>query len=289
MINNIPIKQRALEIRNELNLETHDGELAAFLAYAKTFSHNFKTLIDTYNTIESGILNTIIVSKALSEAGIKGFGVRLDSGDLCELSKKVKSIWKQYLPELNFVVFASDDLHEDRLVEMENNGSEIDVYAIGTHIATCKKQPALGLVCKLTELNKKPRMKFSSDPDKSTLPGNKVIYRVWTDKSESSSFDLITLEGEEVKVGEHTLFNLSKKEQEETHKIVKAIRLNNSLDISTFSSTLIESKGYMKKSVEELPKTIFDLKDATKHDILMSEAFLNVFRKAREIKGVKHV
>ena len=81
---------------------------------------------------------------------------------------------------------------------MEANGCEIDVYGIGTHIATCKKQPALGLVCKLTDLNKIPRMKLSSDPDKATLPGNKAIYRVWVDKSEKAAFDLITLEGEEI-------------------------------------------------------------------------------------------
>lgn len=86
-INNVKIVQRALEIREEMKWKTHEGELAAFLNYARSFSHNFKTLIDTYNTLESGILNTIIVSKALAEAGIERFGVRLDSGDLCELSK----------------------------------------------------------------------------------------------------------------------------------------------------------------------------------------------------------
>jgi nicotinate phosphoribosyltransferase len=75
---------------------------------------------------------------------------------------------------------------------MEQNGSQIDVYAIGTHIATCKKQPALGLVCKLTEINKIPKMKFSSDPEKSTLPGKKIIYRVWTNQSDKASFDLIS-------------------------------------------------------------------------------------------------
>jgi nicotinate phosphoribosyltransferase len=168
--------------------------LAAFLAYAKAFSNNFKTLIDTYSTLETGILNTIIVSKALAEAGISDFGIRLDSGDLCELSKQCRTTWNTYMPQIPFTIYASDDLHEDRLVEMEAQGSQIDVYAIGTHIATCKKQPALGLVCKLTELNKAPRMKFSSDPEKATLPCNKAIYRVWTDEKEEASFDLIALE-----------------------------------------------------------------------------------------------
>ena len=200
-INNVPIKKRALEIREELKMKTHDGQLAAFLGYAKAFSKNFKTLIDTYSTLESGILNTIIVSKALAEAGIKQFGIRLDSGDLCELSKSCRKLWNKYATDLHFVIFASDDLHEDRLVEMEAKGSEIDVYAIGTHIATCKKQPALGLVCKLTEINNVPRMKFSADADKATLPGNKAIYRVWTEDSETAAFDLITLESEAIRLG----------------------------------------------------------------------------------------
>ena len=99
-----------------MKLKTHDTELAAFLNYARTFSHNFKTLIDTYSTLDSGMLNTIIISKALSEAGIKEFGARLDSGDLCELSKQCRALWNKYNPDLKFSIFASDDLHEDRLV-----------------------------------------------------------------------------------------------------------------------------------------------------------------------------
>ncbi len=138
--------------RKELGIHTHDGELAAFLNYAKAYPDNYTTLIDTYNTIESGLMNTIIVAKAMIKAGVKKFGVRLDSGDLCEYSKKCRSIWSKHIPEVALTIVASDDLHEDRLVEMVKNGSEVDVYAIGTNIATCKKQPALGLVCKLVEL-----------------------------------------------------------------------------------------------------------------------------------------
>ena len=63
---------------------------------------------------------------------------------------------------------------------MQKNGSEIDSYAIGTNIATCQKQPALGLVCKLVELNGKPKMKFSENADKATYPAKKSVYRVWT-------------------------------------------------------------------------------------------------------------
>lgn len=280
-INNIPIKKRSLEIRKQLNFETHDGELAAFLAYAKAFSNNFKTLIDTYSTLESGILNTIIVSKALSEAGINEYGIRLDSGDLCELSKQCRAIWNKYVPQLHFTIFASDDLHEDRLIEMEAQGSQIDVYAIGTHIATCKKQPALGLVCKLTEINKAPRMKFSSDPEKATLPCNKAIYRVWTDKNEKASFDLITLEEENFRLGENKIYTLSK-EVEQVHNIVKMTRLNEYLDISKFTKTLLENKSNVRTSMRDLPDEIFNLSKPAKHEIMMSEKFLESFERVRK-------
>ena len=162
------------------------------------------------------------------------------------------------------------------------------MYAIGTHIATCKKQPALGLVCKLTEIDGVPRMKFSADAGKATLPGNKVVYRVWTGEGERAAFDLISLQGEEVKVGIHRLFNL-RTESEEEHKIVKMMKLNEVMDISQFSHTLLESKECLVESVRELPERVFDLKEATRFEILMTGGFLEVFRKARDGAGVKHV
>lgn len=120
------------------------------------------------------------MGKALIESGIKEIGIRLDSGDLCELSKACRAVWNKFIPDHKLVILASDDLNEEKLIEMENKQSEIDFYAVGTNIATCKKQPALGLVCKLTEINGTPKMKFSSDPEKATFPGKKIVYRIWS-------------------------------------------------------------------------------------------------------------
>ena len=78
----INIKERCLHYKTQLGFKTHEGELAAFIMYAKAFPNNFTTLIDSYSAINSGLLNTIIVSKALNEAGVSKFGLRLDSGDL---------------------------------------------------------------------------------------------------------------------------------------------------------------------------------------------------------------
>lgn len=88
--------------------------------FAKSFPNNYVTLIDTYSTLDSGILNTIIVAKALVEAGLNKFGIRLDSGDLGMQSIKCREVWNKHFPEgprLN--ILASDDLHEERLIEMQ--------------------------------------------------------------------------------------------------------------------------------------------------------------------------
>lgn len=132
--------------------------------YVKAFPHTFAFLIDTYSVLDSGILNAIIVSAAMKEAGSTQSGIRLDSGDLRADSIECRKIWNEYFSEGPYLtIIASDDLHEERLVEMQKLGNEIDIFAIGTNIATCKKQPALGLVCKLVELDGIPKMKFSAD------------------------------------------------------------------------------------------------------------------------------
>ncbi len=101
-----------MSYRKEFGFTTHDGELTAFLNYARAFSNRVVALIDTYSTLDSGILNAIVVGKALVAAGIKEVGIRLDSGDLCEYSKKVRKLWDKYVPESRLKIIASDDLNE---------------------------------------------------------------------------------------------------------------------------------------------------------------------------------
>ncbi len=168
------------------------------------------------------------MGKALIQAGITSIGIRLDSGDLCQLSKDCRHIWNKYVPEHRLLILASDDLNEERLIAMEKDKSEIDVYAVGTNIVTCKKQPALGLVCKLTEINGISKMKLSSDPEKATFPGKKAVYRIWGE-GDKAAFDLLALEGEEINPGLHTLYDLKGQCQQ---LICKAERLNTPLDFS---------------------------------------------------------
>lgn len=246
--------------------------------YAKAFPHNFTTLVDSYSTIESGLLNTILVAKALEEAGISTFGLRLDSGDLADQSNQCRQIWNSHFingPRLTIV--ASDDLHEERLIELQTKGNEIDVFAIGTNIATCKKQPALGLVCKLVELEGKPKMKFSEDTGKATYPAKKSVYRIWERKEELASFDLIALEGEEISENKITVFNADKIREPFDVVFEKCEVLNEYWDEKAPLKTLQECHNHYLKTKQNFGAT-FKLTEPKVYPVYMTENYMKVFQ-----------
>lgn len=164
---------------------THQGELAAFISYAQAFPDSFLALLDTYDTLESGVWNYICVALALHEFGYTAKGVRLDSGDLAYLSRECRKLFQRISDEYNIPTFyrstivASNDLSEHVLYALKEQGHEIDSFGIGTHLVTCKTQPALGCVYKLTQVNNEPRMKLSNDSRKITIPGRKECYRLY--------------------------------------------------------------------------------------------------------------
>ncbi|GAM24576.1 hypothetical protein SAMD00019534_077510 [Acytostelium subglobosum LB1] len=176
----------ALKYRDELEFKTTVlSELYAFLAYARTFPKGFLALVDTYDTLNSGVPNFLCVSLALHEIGYQGVGIRLDSGDLSYLSKESRKMFKKvgqkygidYFDKLQIV--ASNDLNEATINALNRQGHEIDVFAIGTNLVTCQAQPALGCVYKLVEINGQPRIKLSQESSKVTLPGRKLAYRIF--------------------------------------------------------------------------------------------------------------
>ncbi|MDI6792179.1 MAG: nicotinate phosphoribosyltransferase [bacterium] len=175
----------ALKFRKQLGFNhTNEGELAAFIAYAQAFPEGFLALVDTYDTLNSGVPNFLSVVMALHAIGYKPIGIRLDSGDLAYLSKKAKKMFQQVRERFpvdgfpNLLIVASNDINEATLISLKQQGHEIDVFGIGTHLVTCQTQPALGCVYKLVEVNGKQRIKLSQDVDKVTLPGRKEAYRL---------------------------------------------------------------------------------------------------------------
>lgn len=158
-------------------IQSFDSELEAFREYVKANPENATLLVDTYNTLKSGIPNAIIVAKELEQQGFKLKSIRLDSGDLAYLSKKARQMFNK--AGLSYVkIIASNQLNEfvikTLLVDQQ---AEIDAFGIGTEMITGKPDAALDGVYKLAEIDGNPKMKFSENIEKVTLPGHKKVIR----------------------------------------------------------------------------------------------------------------
>ncbi|XP_041974948.1 nicotinate phosphoribosyltransferase isoform X2 [Aricia agestis] len=165
--------------------EASDGELAALISYAQAFPTGFLSLVDTYDVKRSGLLNFCAVALSLHDCGYRAVGIRIDSGDLAYLSILARDIFKQVAEEFNLpwfaelTIVASNDINEETILSLHEQGHAIDCFGIGTHLVTCQRQPALGCVYKLVEINGQPRIKLSQDVGKVTIPGHKEAYRLF--------------------------------------------------------------------------------------------------------------
>ncbi|WP_161881035.1 nicotinate phosphoribosyltransferase [Deinococcus alpinitundrae] len=153
-------------------------ELAAFRAYAELYPDTTTLLLDTYDTLESGLPNALTVAGELRAQGHGLRGVRLDSGDLAYLSARVR----ERLDAAGFhevQVVASNDLSEFVIESVIKGGGQVDVYGVGTQLATGGGEGggALGGVYKLVALGGQDRMKLTGDPGKASLPGPKRVWR----------------------------------------------------------------------------------------------------------------
>ncbi len=178
-----------------------EDELTAFRKYAELYPLNTTLLVDTYDTLRSGLPNAIKVFKELRDNGKmpEKYGIRLDSGDLAYLSKMSRKM----LDEAGFIdatITASSDLDEYVIESLILQGAKIDSWGVGTKLITSKDCPSFGGVYKLSavELDSQviPRMKLSENPWKMTNPGNKKVYRVYEKDSGKIKADLIALEDE---------------------------------------------------------------------------------------------
>lgn len=180
---------------------SYPSELEAFEAFAKIYPDNCLLLVDTFDTLKSGVPNAIKVFKKLRAAGHKPVGIRLDSGDLAYLSKKARIM----LDEAGFsdaIIFASNDIDENLISSLRLQDAKIDVYGVGTKLITSHDMPSLGGVYKLAEIERDgvryPRMKFSDTTEKMTNPGFKTVYRIYEKSSGKAFADLITLAEEKL-------------------------------------------------------------------------------------------
>lgn len=180
-----------------------DSELEAFRKYADCFPQNVTLLVDTYDTLRSGVPNAIKVFEELRAAGKlpKKYGIRLDSGDLAYLSKKARKL----LDAAGFAdagICASSDLDEYLIESLKSQNCAINSWGVGTNLITSKDWPAFGGVYKLAAIKKNglfiPRIKLSENPIKITNPGNKTIFRIYEKATGKIKADLIAFADETI-------------------------------------------------------------------------------------------
>ncbi len=192
----------ALDFRRRLGFpDTNEDELASFIGYALAWPDRFLALVDTYDSLKSGVPNFLAVALALQSLGFRPVGIRLDSGDLSYLSKEARRMFRETSQRFGvdfdgLSIVASNELNEEALLSLRQQGHEVDVFGIGTHLVTCQAQPALGGVYKLTEVNGQPRIKVSQDVAKIIIPGRKEAYRL-LDAAGTPLLDLMIRAGEE--------------------------------------------------------------------------------------------
>ncbi len=177
------------------------SELDAFRAYAKMFPNTCLLLVDTYDTLKSGVPNAIKVFDELKAHGYKPMGIRLDSGDLAYLSIKAREMLDE-AGHADAKIFASGDLDENVILHLNAQGACIDMYGIGTKLITSQDNPSLGGVYKISALKIDgeviPKMKLSDSLEKITNPGIKQLYRIYNKSNGYAEADLITLEDEKI-------------------------------------------------------------------------------------------
>ena len=180
---------------------SYPTELDAFNAFADVYPDTCLLLVDTYDTLRSGVPNAIKVFDRLKKEGHKPLGIRLDSGDLAYLSKKARKMLDE-AGHSDAVIFASNDIDENLVNSLNEQGAKIDLYGVGTKLITSDNMPSLGGVYKLAEIVRDgravPRIKKSDSIEKITNPGFKTVYRIYDKENGKAFADLIALNGEEI-------------------------------------------------------------------------------------------
>ena len=195
-------------------VQMFDTEYEAFKFYADTYPNNAVLLVDTYNTLKSGIPNAIKVFKEYLASGKKfgNFGIRLDSGDLAYLTKKARLMLDEAgLTDAKIVV--SNSLDEYLIRDLLQQGAKIDSFGVGERLITSKSSPVFGGVYKLVAVEKEdgvivPKIKISENTAKITNPGFKKVYRFYDKKTGKAIADEICLRDEVVSEAlPHTIFD----------------------------------------------------------------------------------
>lgn len=260
-------------------IQSFDSEYEAFKAYAECYPNDCTLLIDTYDTINSGIVNAIkVFNEVLVPNGFRPKGVRLDSGDLAYLSKQVRQILDDAgFPDCKICV--SNSLDEFLISSLLDQGAQIDSFGVGENLITAKSDPVFGGVYKLvaTENDGKivPKIKISENVAKITNPGFKKVYRFYDKNSNKALADVITLHDEEIPENNYKIFDPENPWKEKTltnytvHPLQEQIFKNGELVYTSPSLTQICENS--KKEINTLWPEIKRLKNPHKYYVDLSK------------------
>ena len=192
-------------------IQSFDSEYDAFKAYAEIYPDDCTLLIDTYNTLKSGIHNAIkVFNEVLVPRGYRPKAVRIDSGDLAYLSKKLRVI----LDEAGYSdckICGTNSLDEYTITSLFEEGAKIDLFGVGENLITSSSTPVFGGVYKLValEYNNKitPKIKISNNTEKITNPGYKKVYRFYDKETNKALADVIALYDEHIPEDNYTIFD----------------------------------------------------------------------------------
>lgn len=260
-------------------IQSFDSEYEAFKTYAELYPHGCTFLIDTYNTLESGLPNAIkVFNEVLKPQGIRPVAVRLDSGDLAYLSKKVRKILdEEGYPDCKICV--TNSLEEHLITSLIEQGAMVDSFGVGENLITAKSDAVFGGVYKLVAMEKNgeivPKIKISENVEKITNPSFKKIYRFYSKDSNYALADVIMLKDEEEPKGEYEIFD--------QHNTWKRKKLDNyyvrELQEKIFENgeliyqmpTLKEIAKYAKQQLGTLWEEVKRLKNPQKYYVDLSQ------------------
>jgi len=185
-------------------VQLFDTEYDAFKAWTKTYPDNCVLLIDTYSVLNSGVLNAIkVFNEVLKPMGKRPVGIRIDSGDITYLTKKVRLI----LDDAGYSdvkITISNSLDEYIIAGVLENGAQIDNFGVGERLITARSEPVFGGVYKLVAVENGgeiiPKIKISENAEKIINPAFKKLYRIFDKRTHKAIADLITLHDEEIDI-----------------------------------------------------------------------------------------
>ena len=260
-------------------IQSFDSEYEAFKAYAECYPDDCTLLIDTYDTLNSGVLNAIkVFNDVLVPKGYRPKAVRIDSGDLAYLSKKVRTI----LDEAGFEdckICASNSLDEYLITSLLSEGAKLDLFGVGENLITAKSDPVFGGVYKLSAIEKNgkiiPKIKISDNTAKITNPGFKKTYRFYDKISNKALADVIALADEIIPEDTYVIFDPQNpwKKKTLTNYYVKPLQVPIFEDgnLVYTSPTLIEIAENCKKELTTLWEEVKRIKNPHKYYVDLSQ------------------